>query len=308
MSRIDFYDQIEKNKRYSWVLIAVVFMAVLAFSMIFAAIISQQMGAGGFFIFLMFATVFNIGYILVTYYKSANIALGSVKAVKADKVRHQKLVNIVEEMSIAGGMPKPEVYVMPSPDINAFATGRDPEHSVVCVTEGALAKLNREELQGVIAHEMTHIRNYDIRFVTLVAVMVGLVSIMSQMFLRSLWYSSLTGGRRNRNSGGGFGIALMIIGIVLSIVAPMIVKLVQLAISRKREYMADAGAVELTRYPMGLLGALKKIRDEGKAGLKTKVNSAVAPMFIEDPSQNRVMGLFNTHPPIGDRIKVLESM
>jgi heat shock protein HtpX len=306
MERISFYDQIQLNKRYSWLLIILVFLMVASISLVFSLIFARAYGVGGMLLFLMFATVFNIGYILLTYYKSADIALSSVSAHKAEGPEYQQLRNIVEEMSIAGGMPEPEVYVMPSPDINAFATGRDPEHSVVCVTDGALKKLSRDELQGVIAHELTHIRNYDIRFVTLVAVMVGLVSILSHMFLRSMWYSSM--GRRGRGRAGGGAAFLILAGVLLSIFAPLIVKLVQLAISRKREYMADAGAVELTRYPLGLVGALKKIRDEWKAGLKTQVNAAVAPMFIEDPTKNRLVDLFNTHPPIEDRIKVLEAM
>jgi len=170
-----------------------------------------------------------------------------------------------------------------------------------------LQKLNRTELQGVIAHELTHVKDYDIRFVTLVAVMVGLVSILSQLFLRSMWYGGL-GGRNDRREGGGGTAILLVIGIVLAIVAPLIVKLVQLAISRKREFMADAGGVELTRYPEGLASALEKIRDESKTGPKTEVNAAVAPLFIADPVKDRFISLFQTHPPIEDRIRVLRSM
>ncbi|MFH1403279.1 MAG: M48 family metallopeptidase [Candidatus Altiarchaeota archaeon] len=305
MEKVSFYDQISRNKRNSWLLMIVVFASVAALSLVMSVIFSRVYGPGFMFVFLMFATVFNIGYIVYTYYNSAKIALSSVKARKADGPQYQQLRNIVDEMTIAGGMPRPEVYVMPSPDINAFATGRDPEHSVVCVTDGAVQKLSREELQGVIAHELTHIRNYDIRFVTLVAVMVGLVSIISQMFLRSMWYSSMGGGGRNR---GGGNTLLLVIGIALSIIAPIIVMLVQMAISRRREYMADAGAVELTRYPQGLIGALEKIGTEAKKGLKTEVNKAVAPMFLSDPTRMRLTDLFNTHPPIENRIKALKAM
>ncbi|MCX6694686.1 MAG: M48 family metallopeptidase [Candidatus Altiarchaeota archaeon] len=262
---------------------------------------------GVMFLFLILSTVFNIAYVLYTYYQSDQIALSSVAAYPAEGPRFKQLNNVVEEMTIAGGLPKPRVYVMPSPDINAFATGRDPEHSVVCVTEGALQKLDRSELQGIIAHEMTHIRNYDIRFVTLVAVMVGLISIMSQLFLRSLWYGGL-GGRDREGRGGGLLIVLLLAGIVLSIIAPLIVKLVQFAISRKREYMADAGSVELTRYPDGLASALEKIKDEYKKGPSTQVNAAIAPLFIADPVKDRFMSIFNTHPPIEERIRILRSM
>lgn len=303
----DFYEQIESNKRNSWILVFVVMVTLAFVTLAMSAIIANMYDTGVMFIFFAFASVFNIGYILYTYYNSDKVALSSVKAYPADDPRFEQLRNVVEEMAIAGGMPKPKVYVMPSPDINAFATGRDPEHSVVCVTEGCLAKLNRQELQSVIAHEMTHIRNYDIRFVTLVAVMVGLVSIISQLFLRSMWYGSMYGGRGRR--GGGGNAALLILGIVLSIVAPLIVKLVQLAISRKREFMADAGAVEMTRYPQGMIEALRKIEEDYKApGKHTEVSAAVAPMFLADPVRNRLVTLFQTHPPIDDRIRALEAM
>ena len=310
MERILFYDQIEKNKRLSWLLIILVMATLAVLSVVISLILYQVYDLGVMFLFLIFATVFNIAYILYTYYQSDKIALSAVSAYPATGPKFQVLNNVVEEMAIAGGTPVPKVYVMPSPDINAFATGRDPQHAVVCVTEGALQKLDRNELQGVIAHELTHVRNYDIRFVTLVAVMVGLVSILSQLFLRSMWYGrGFGGGGRDRDrGGGGLMIILLLAGIILSIVAPIIVKLVQFAISRKREYMADAGGVELTRYPEGLASALEKIRDTYKGGAKTQVNEAVAPLFIADPVKNRLIGLFDTHPPIDDRIKVLRSM
>ena len=308
MERVLFYDQIERNKRLSWILVVVVLATLFAVSIVISLVLYNVYDMGVMFLFLIFATVFNIAYILYTYYKSADIALSSVSAYPAGGPRFQQLNNIVEEMAIAGGTPKPKVYVMPSQDINAFATGRDPENSVVCVTEGALQKLNRNELSGVIAHELTHVRNYDIRFVTLVAVMVGLVSIMSQLFLRSMWYGGFSGRDRDRGGGGGAMALLLVLGVLLAIVAPIIVKLVQLAISRKREYMADAGGVELTRYPEGLASALEKIRDAYKTGPKTQVNAAVAPLFIADPVKDRFITLFQTHPPIEDRIRILRSM
>ncbi len=308
MERKSFYDQIESNKRNSWILMFFVVVALGVMTLVFSAIVAQAYSVGMMFIFLMFMSVFNIGYVLYTYYNSDKLALSSVSAYSADAPQFLQLRNIVEEMAIAGGLPKPRVYVMPTKDINAFATGRDPQHSVVCVTEGCLEKLNRAELQAVIGHEMTHIRNYDIRFVTFVAVMVGLVSILSQMFLRSLWYGNMGGGRRDRG-GGGFMVVLMVVGVILSIIAPLIVKLVQLAISRKREYMADAGAVEMTRYPQGMADALRKIQaDYGQERPHTQVNSAVAPMFLADPVRDRLITLFQTHPPIKDRIRALEAM
>ncbi len=302
----NFYEQIESNKRNSQILVFVVLVTLIAVTIAVGLVIARFYSMGVMFLFLMFASVFNIGYILYTYYNSDKIALKSVNAYPADGANFQQLRNIIEEMTIAGGMPTPKVYVMPSADINAFATGRDPEHSVVCVTEGCLTKLNREELQAVISHEMTHIRNYDIRFVTLVAVMVGLVAIISQMFLRSMWYGGMGGGSRDRRGGNAI---ILIGGIILAIVAPLIVKLVQLSISRKREYMADAGAVEMTRYPLGMINALKKIsQDYAQPRKHTEVTSAVAPMFLADPVKNRMITLFQTHPPIEDRIKALEAM
>lgn len=306
-AKVSFFEQAARNRRYSWILLFLVAVGLAGMSIVFSMIFAGIYGWDAMFLFLAFSTVFNIGYILATYYKSGDIAVWSVGASEADGNRHKQLLNIVEEMSIASGLPKPRAYVMPSLDINAFAAGRDPAHSIVCVTEGALQKLSRQELMSVLAHEMTHIRNFDIRFVTLVAVMVGLVSILSQLFLRSMWYGG--GGDRRDRGGGGLMMALMLVGIILAILAPMIVKLVQLAISRKREYMADAGAVELTRYPLGLIAALEKIRDDyGQKRQHTEVNSAVAPMFFADPVKQRFVELFQTHPPIEDRIKALESM
>jgi heat shock protein HtpX len=205
-------------------------------------------------------------------------------------------------MSLASGLPMPKVYIMQGDQINAFATGKNPKHSVICVTEGAIAKLNKQELEGVIGHEMSHIANYDIRFVTIVAVVVGAISIFSQIFLRSLWYG---GGRSSNNDRGGGNIIFLVLALVLAILAPIIVKLVQLAISRKREYAADAGAVEFTRYPPGLINALKKIKQENEP---LKVPDAVAPMFFSDTTKQRFTEIFQTHPSLDKRILVLEQM
>ncbi|HIE34290.1 MAG TPA: zinc metalloprotease HtpX [Candidatus Altiarchaeales archaeon] len=297
MEWISFHDQIARNRRNSYILMFFIFLIIVAF----AWIISKAYNPGSTFIFLVFAIIFSIFYIWGTYNYSDKITLKSVNAYPARSPEYRHLRNMVEGLAFGSGMPVPKVYIMPSPDINAFATGKNPEDSVICVTEGALEKLNDSELEGVLAHEMTHIRNYDIRFVTLVAIMVGIVSIISELFLRSMWYSR--GGRRGK--GGGI---FIIIGIIFAILAPLIVRLVQLSISRKREYMADAGAVQLTRYPGGLISALEKIRDYYKKGARTKVNPAVAPMFFADPIKERFVNLFNTHPPIEKRIEILRAM
>jgi len=292
MNKISFHDQIARNRRNSFLLVVVVFIVLIALGYV----ISFAFSPDYFFFIMIFATVFSLFYVVITYYNSDKIALASVRAKKADPVKHRQLYHAVENMSIASGMPMPRVYIMPGKQINAFATGRDPNHSAICVTEAALNKLNKQELEGVVGHEMSHIANYDIRFVTTVAVVVGAISIFSQLFLRSLWFKS---DRRQGNA------LFFVIAIVLAIMAPLIVKLVQFAISRKREFMADAGSVKLTRYPPGMINALKKIKNDHE---KLKVPDAVAPMFFSDVSKKRIANLFQTHPPIDDRISVLERM
>ena len=186
---------------------------------------------------------------------------------------------------------------MKGEQINAFATGRDPQHAVICVTEGSLQKLNKQELEGVLAHELSHIANYDIRFMTLVAVLVGMIAIISEIFLRSLWFKG--DGREGKGKA-----ILLIIGIVLAILAPIFVQLVSLAISRKREYTADASAVKFTRYPKGLIGALKKIREDKPM----KTSKVVSSLFISHPLKENFDNLMSTHPPLDKRIKILETM
>lgn len=294
--RIDFRDQIAKNRRNSLILMVSIFLVFMLLSYVIAMVYDPSM----VFLFLIIGIVFSLVYIVAGYNKSADIALASVKAKPAEGPEYRRLRGMVEGLAIASGLPKPKVYVMDRPDINAFATGKDPEHAVVCVTSGSMKKLTDSELEAVLAHEMSHIANYDIRFVTLVAVLVGMVAIISEVFLRSLWF---TGGSRDNDRNN---IVFLIIGIALAILAPIVVKLVQLAISRKREFMADAGAVKLTRYNESLIGALKKISAE--SGKPVKTPKAVAPMFFADPLKSKVKGLFMTHPPAEQRIAVLEKM
>jgi len=206
-------------------------------------------------------------------------------------------------MAIASGLPVPRLFVMESEQINGFASGRDPQNAVICMTSGSLKKLNKQELEGVIAHEMSHIANYDIRFMTLVAVLVGMVSIVAQIFLRSLWFSS--GSRRD----GKAGVIIMIIAIVAAILAPIAAQLVSLSISRKREFTADATAVKFTRYPPGLRSALEKIKkDHVSEKDKHRYPKAVAPLFMSDPLKRNIKGLFSTHPDINKRISKLGRM
>jgi heat shock protein HtpX len=291
--RINFYDQIARNKRKSVFLMILVFIVFVGLGYV----ISMAFSPGDFFSIMALSIVISISYILISYYNCDKIAVASVGAVPADRNQFRQLYNSVEGLTLASGLPMPRVYVMKHEQINAFASGRDPKHAVVCVTTGALEKLNKQELEGVLAHELSHISNYDVRFMTLVAVMVGMIAIISEFFLRSMWFRS-----NDRESKGNA--IFIIIGIVMAILAPIVVQLVQLAISRKREFSADATAVQFTRYPAGLMNALKKIKNDKPM----KVSKAVAPLFMSDPFRRKLTNLMSTHPPIDQRIKVLAEM
>ena len=290
MERIDFRDQISRNKWKSFFLMSVVFVVIV----IFGYVISFAFEPGFFFIIMIISIVLSLSYILISYYNSDKIAVASVRAHKASREKYKGYYSLVEGLTVASGLPMPRLYVMNSDQINAFASGRDPQHAVVCVTHGALEKLDKRELEAVLAHELGHIANYDIRYMTLVTVMVGMIAIMSEIFLRSLWF------RGGNDKGKG---VFILIGIVLAILAPIVVKLVQLGISRKREYAADATAVKFTRYPGGLIEALTKIKEDLVQPEK-KVAKAVAPMFFANPFK----GLASTHPPLDERIKRLRHM
>jgi len=290
MEHIDFRDQISKNKRNSIFLMIFVGIVII----LLGYVISLAFDPSYFFLIMIISIIFSVLYTWVNFYNSDKIAIKSVGAKPADKIKYRDFYRLVESLTIASNLPMPRLYVMESSSINAFASGRDPKHAVVCVTNGALEKLERRELEGVLAHEMGHIANYDIRFITLVAVMVGMIAIISQIFLRSLWFR---GGGDNKNSG-----IFIIIGILLAVLAPIVVSLVQLSISRKREFTADATAVKFTRNPNGLIGALEKIKKENTP--EKKVSKAVAPLFFSNPFK----GLSSTHPPLEKRIEVLKNL
>ena len=254
------------------------------------------------------ALVIGIIYFLISYYGGANAILAMTKAKEATKPTYTHLINTVEGLALAAGMAKPpKVYVIDDSALNAFATGRDPEHSSITVTTGLLDKLNRLELEGVIAHEMSHIKNFDIRVMMLAAVMVGITVLLSDFILRSfLW------GRRGRDrEGGQLTFVFIIVGIALAILAPLVGEAIKLAISRKREYLADASGALLTRYPKGLADALKKIKGDPDP-LVDHANKATAHLFISTPfrksKRSFMKKLYSTHPPIDDRIKRLEGM
>ncbi len=295
--RIDFRDQISKNKYKTLFLIVCIFLVFL----VMGFVIGMAMGPDYVFIIMIVSIVISIIYVLISYYKSAEIAIRSVNArpVNSSNPDERQYERLVEALTLASGLPKPKIYIMENDMINAFASGRDPDHAVICVTTGALKKLDKKELEGVLAHELGHIGNYDIRYLTVVAVMVGMISIFAEIFLRSLWFKS---GDNDSKAGA----ILLVIGIVLAILAPIIVWLVQMSISRKREYAADATAVKFTRYPQGLIGALKKIQnDHTEVSTKEhKIPKATEHMFFANPFRN----WGSTHPPLEDRIKVLERM
>ena len=291
MERLNFHDEIKKNKIYSGLLILIVFAVLFALAYVIMRIFSP----GSFFFIMIVAIVISLLYIVIGYYNSAKIAVASVNAKEASTSEYRQYHDLVEGLCLASGLPKPKLYIMQNEQINAFASGRDPKNAVICVTTGCLNKLNKQELEGVLSHELSHIANYDIRFMTLTAVLVGMIAIISEIFLRSLWFR----GNDRDNKGGAI---LIVIGIVLAILAPLITQLVQFAISRKRELVADSNAVKFTRSPTGLINALTKIKDNKDM----KVSGAVAPLFLAKPS--KVANLFETHPPLTERIERLKKM
>ena len=223
--------------------------------------------------------------------------MNAVGAKPADEIKHRFLIDTAEGLSIAAGIPKPKVYVMEGDEINAFATGKDPQHASIAVTSGALNNLSRSELEGVIGHEISHIQNYDIKFATVIAVMVGLIAIISHIILRSFM---------SRRKAGGAVIAVILVAAILAIFAPLLSRLVQAAVSRNRELLADSNGVKLTRYPAGLSSALEKIKKMNKG--KMDVSESVSHLFLADPNKSPLDGLFATHPPLEKRIGILRAM
>lgn len=298
-SSTTIYDLVSRNK---WrTAFFIFFFSLLLGAVGYVVVQVFHWGTSGYILFAFFIIFYN----LILYYNSDKMALALTGAKPADPVRYNQLHNVVEEMAIAGGIPKPKVYIIPDPAPNAFATGRNTKNASVAVTDGLLKIMNREELQGVIAHEISHIKNYDILLMTIVAIIGGLLVLFRDIFLRSLFFSS---ARRTDRRGGGNAIFL-IIGIVLAILAPILVILIRAAISREREYLADASGAYLTRYPEGLANALAKIgRYSGK--LRT-ASDATAHLFIANPfgkDKMSVADLFATHPPLHLRIQRLKQL
>ena len=299
---MNLYENISSNKRKSIFLITIFFIIIGLLGYAFGLYL------GDAFIGLGFAIVFSTIMTLISFYSGDKLILGMSSAVPADRKEYPHLVNTVEGLAIAAGIPTPKIYVIDDSAINAFATGRDPKHASVTVTTGAIKRLKRDELEGVIAHELSHVRNYDIRMMMFVVVLVGIIALLSDFFLRSMIYGR--GGRRDMKGSGIIGIIIMIIGLILAILAPLIAQLIKLAVNRQREFLADSDGALLSRNPDGLANALKKIKDD-KEPLVEAANKATAHLFIENPLRTfkgRINSLFSTHPDITERIKRLESL
>ncbi|CAN5728095.1 zinc metalloprotease HtpX [soil metagenome] len=298
-----FRDRIGVNRRNSVFLI----LAFLVFAIVLGYVIGYAWigdPIGALFGLVLAFAVGTIGG-LVSYFAGDKMVLAASRAAEITHRDAPQLFNVVEEMSIAGGLPMPKVYIIQDTAPNAFATGRDPEHASVAVTSGLLEKLDRDELQGVMAHEMAHVGNYDIRYAMLVGILVGTTVLISDFFLRGLWF----GGGRSREGGGYVQIIMMVVAILLAILAPLFARLLQMSISRQREYLADATAVQLTRNPDGLADALQKI--SGDREVLEVANRATAHLYIVNPVKSfekRAKGLFSTHPPIQERISLLRAM
>jgi len=292
------YERINQNKTSSVILIVLFFIIISALGYLF----------GVYFRFpifgLAFAFIISTAMALFSFYDGDSVALSLSGAKAATKKQYPEFYNTVEGLSIAAGLQMPKLYVIEENSINAFATGRDPKHASLAVTTGALKKLKRVELEGVVGHEMSHIKNYDIRMMMLVMVLVGVIAMLSDMMLRTFMYGR---GDRDRDKGGGI---LIIVGLALAILAPIIAQLIKFAISRKREFLADADGALLTRYPAGLASALTKIKNDDDK-IVDAANKATAHLFIENPlraHEGWLNSLFDTHPPIDARIKALKAM
>lgn len=302
------YEEIASNKRKTFLLLFVAF-ALLG---VIGYVIGLTYGSGwvGFAIAAAIAVVIQ----LFSYFSGDKLVLASARAREVTSEQQPRLHNIMEGLAIAAGVPKPRVYVVPEQAPNAFATGRDPEHSSIAVTQGLLDTMDRVELEGVIGHEMSHVLDRDILYGTIVATIIGALVLMSEFFMRS-WLWGGVGGRRGGDRGGGGGggqLIVFVIGFAMVILAPIFGKLIQLAVSRNREYLADAQGALMTRYPPGLISALKKIQAAPQA--MRSANNATAHMWLNQPSRipgeetGRMERLFSTHPPMAERIRRLEEM
>jgi heat shock protein HtpX len=292
---------IKSNITKSYVLMA----GFVTFVVLLAYVFGQALGYGNSF--MLIAVLLSAGLSFISYYWGDSLVLAMSGARPADRKRDFDLFTVTENLAMAAGIPKPRLYVIDDTAMNAFATGRDPQHAVVCATTGLIDRLDRRELEGVIAHELSHVKNFDTRFMAVVAVLVGAVAYMADIFLRSLWW----GGSRDRDDDNNLGPILMVVGIVLAIVSPILASIIQFAVSRNREFLADVSGANLTRYPEGLARALEKLGKD-KEVLEAATN-ATAHLYVTNPFKDKnfgawFAGLFDTHPPLAERIKRLRAM
>lgn len=304
------YERIAANIRKSWFLI----IGFILFVCLIGLVAGYLTGYGYWPVGI--AVIIAIAMTWGSYFASDKIALSVSRAKPADPSHYQQLHNIVEGLALAGGMPKPRVYVVNDDAPNAFATGRNPEHAAIAVTTGLLAKMKRDELEGVLAHELAHVKNRDTLVMTLAVTLVGTIVLLADILLRMMFF----GGGRDNDRGGGLGLPFAIIGIALLVISPIIAQAMQFAISRQREFLADAEAINLTRYPPGLINALDKLR--GDRTVVKSASRATAHLWIESPTQNEAQKgqrgasksgtwlnrMFETHPPLDDRIAALQSI
>jgi heat shock protein HtpX len=305
------YERIASNVRRTWLLIGlfVVFIALIGW--FFGALTGYGFWGLGIAMFIAIAMTWG------SYFSSDKIALAMSRAKPADPNEYRQLHNIIEGLSIAAGLPKPRVYVVEDQAPNAFATGRNPEHAAIAVTTGLLERMDRSELEGVIAHELSHVANRDTLVMTIAVTLVGVVVLLADWMLRAMWWG---GGGRDSDRGGGLGAPIAIIGLILLVLSPLFAQMLQFAISRRREFLADVDGVNLTRYPEGLIRALEKLRDD-QTVVRT-ASRATAHLWIESPIQRDAHAetkktkksgaflnkMFNTHPPLEERIEVLRSL
>ncbi len=296
----NLYTYQSANIRRTWILFVVFFVVVVGIGYVF----SQAYGDPSF---IIFAIIFSVVYSFISYYSSASIALSMARAKEIQKNDNPMLWNVVENLAIASGLPMPKLYITPEMQINAFATGRDPQHAAVAVTAGALQRLNKTELTGVLAHELSHVGNRDILVSTVAAILAGIISLIADIFLRSLFWGGMGGRGRNNSEAGE---VFFLVAIALSILAPIGTMLIQLAISRRREALADASGALLTRYPEGLISALQKI--EADTTPMRSAKDSTAHMWLDNPFKGSGTSwwhkLFMTHPPIEERIAALKAL
>ena len=296
------YQQITLNKRRTWLLITLFAAFIMFLGWVFSELLAYGPGA------IVFALFISIIMALFGYYSGDRVALWTSGAREIKKEENPYVYRMVENLCITAGLPLPKIHIINDPALNAFATGRDPRHASIAITTGIIQTLENEELEGVIAHELSHIKNYDIRVATIVIVLVGMIALLTDFFLRAHFFGGFNRRDSDRNSGQ-LGAILMIIGIVLAILSPIIAKLIQLAISRKREFLADASGALLTRYPDGLARALEKISVSHQP--LRRASNATAHLYFTNPfrdSKKFLATLFSTHPPIEERIKALRGI